>query len=117
MVNKNTILIYTDAINMAAYRGLEPKDFKELFMGLFEYSNGVEKTETSFSSKDIYDLFVGYKTKIDLNNDKYEKRKERNKRYYEKNKTSISKKDNLTEETGPQENNEERFVGFLHPRY
>lgn len=87
---KNTILFYTDAINMMVYKSLEPNDFKELFMGLLEYNNGIEKTESSFSSKEVYDLFVGYKNKIDINEKKYENRKERNKRYYESHKTTIT---------------------------
>lgn len=87
---KNTILFYTDAINMMVYKSLAPNEFKELFMGLLEYNNGIEKTESSFSSKEVYDLFVGYKNKIDINEKKYENRKERNKRYYESHKATIT---------------------------
>ena len=86
MEKKNTILIYTDAINMAVYRGLEKSDLGELMLALFDYSNGKEKNEKDFSSRDLYDLFIEYKKKVDDNEEKYKNRKERNKRYNDKKK-------------------------------
>ena len=82
---KNTILIYTDAINMAAYRSLSPEEFKEMFMALFDYVNGKDKDESDFSSEDIYEMYKGYKDKVIANEKKYETQK----RYREKNKNNV----------------------------
>lgn len=122
---KDTILIYTDAINMAVYRALEYSELGELMLALFEYNNGKEKNESDFSNEELYDLYTEYKEKVDDNNKKFQSKKARNERYQAKKNAENNKEleeptiqiDNLTEETGPQENNEERFVGFLHPRY
>lgn len=77
---KDEIEIYTDAISMAVYRSMEPKDFKEFFLALFKES------KPEFSDENLYDVFDEYKKKVDADKDKYEKEKARKKKYYDKNK-------------------------------
>lgn len=84
---KDEIEIYTDAINMVAYRSLDPKDFKELFMALFEYSNGKE-IKADLSSDGLYDMLDEYKKKVDKDQEKYEQEKARKKKYYDNKKAN-----------------------------
>ena len=81
---KDTILIYTDAINMAVYRALSYSELGELMLALFEYNNGKEKNESDFSNEELYDLYTEYKEKVDDNYKKYQIKKARNERYQAK---------------------------------
>lgn len=72
MSNKNTRLIYTDETNLAVYRSLPDKDFKEFMMAYLTYKKGMDITKM-FSNPLVESIFRLYVSKIEYNEDKWEK--------------------------------------------
>ena len=72
MSNKNTRLIYTDETNLAVYRSLPDKDFKEFMMAYLTYKKGMDITKM-FSNQLVETIFRLYVSKIEYNEDKWEK--------------------------------------------
>lgn len=72
MTNKSTRLIYTDETNLNIYRSLPEKDFKEFMMAYLTYKKG-DDIESMFTSLTAKLLFMTYISKIEYNEDKWEK--------------------------------------------
>lgn len=73
MASKNTRLIYTDENNLNIYRSLPEKDFKEFMMAYLTYKKG-DNIDDMFTSLTAKLLFMTYISKIEYNEDKWEKR-------------------------------------------
>lgn len=77
MANKNTRLVYTDEINLNIYRSLPAEDFKEFMMAYLTYQKG-DNIDSMFTSLLSKTLFMTYISKIEYNEDKWEKRAKAN---------------------------------------
>ena len=77
MTNKSTRLIYTDETNLNIYRSLPEKDFKEFMMAYLTYKKG-DDIESMFTSLTAKLLFMTYISKIEYNEDKWEKQAKKN---------------------------------------
>ena len=77
MSDKNTRLIYTDETNLAVYRSLPDKDFKEFMMAYLTYKKGMDITKM-FSNPLVESIFRLYVSKIEYNEDKWEKQAQAN---------------------------------------
>lgn len=78
MAQKNTRLVYTDDINLKIYQSLPDKDFKEFMMVYLTYQKG-DDVSGRFTNPMTYALFMTYISKIEYNEDKWEKRAAANK--------------------------------------
>ena len=72
MANKNTRLVYTDENSLSIYRNLPDKDFKEFMMAYLTYQKGMD-IESMFTSLLAKIAFMGVVSKIEHNEDKWEK--------------------------------------------
>ena len=77
MASKNTRLIYTDETNLNIYRNLPEKDFKEFMMAYLTYKKG-DNIDDMFTSLTAKLLFMAYVSKIEYNEDKWEKQAKAN---------------------------------------
>ena len=77
MAKKNTRLVYTDENNLNIYRSLPDKDFKEFMMAYLTYQKG-DDIDSMFTSLLAKTLFMTYISKIEYNEDKWEKRAKAN---------------------------------------
>lgn len=77
MANKNTRLVYTDETNLSIYRSLPDKDFKEFMMAYLTYQKGMD-IESMFTSLLAKIAFMGVVSKIEHNEDKWEKQAQAN---------------------------------------
>lgn len=78
MANKNTRIVYTDETNLNIYRSLPEKDFKEFMMAYLTYKKG-DNLDDMFTSLTAKLLFMAYVSKIEYNEDKWEKQAKANK--------------------------------------
>lgn len=72
MTTKNTRLVYTDETNLAVYRSLPEKDFKEFMMAYLTYKKG-DDIDSMFTNPIVASLFRVFSQKIEYNEDKWEK--------------------------------------------
>lgn len=70
---KNTRLVYRDDANLRVYESLPDKDFKEFMMVYLTYEKG-DNVRDRFTNPQTYALFMSYVSKIEYNEDKWEKR-------------------------------------------
>ena len=77
MANKNTRLVYTDENSLSIYRNLPDKDFKEFMMAYLTYQKGMD-IESMFTSLLAKIAFMGVVSKIEHNEDKWEKQAQAN---------------------------------------
>lgn len=96
MANKNTRLVYTDEMNINIYKSLPDKDFKEFMMAYLTYKKG-DDIEGMFTSLLAKTLFMTYISKIEYNEDKWEKRAKASKENGKKG--GRPKKTDITENT------------------
>lgn len=78
MAQKNTRLVYVDDINLKIYQSLPDKDFKEFMMVYLTYQKG-DDVRDKFTNPMTFALFMTYISKIEYNEDKWEKRAAANK--------------------------------------
>lgn len=69
---KSTRIVYTDKLNLDIYKSLPEKDFKEFFMAYLTYQKGgdIDGMFTSLLAKTV---FMTYISKIEYNEEKWEK--------------------------------------------
>lgn len=77
-MSKNTRLVYTDDINLKIYQSLPEKDFKEFMMVYLTYQKGDDVSD-KFTNPTVYALFMTYISKIEYNEEKWEKQARVNK--------------------------------------